>query len=419
MMKKKTKAKVFRVFLIFNLIFSWSLISWPQEVRADSDCIRPSGETDHYSGGPRTYENPTYARDTTTCPGPDTTTYSSFSNENGNYDDGVHLNWTSNYSETLDTLKVLVRVTTANYSNNSWGIRYTDNAAEPNTTNGTVLSCTTNCSGLTDSSNNNTNVTGAVFEASLSTSLDLNNLKVGFIIAKGGGGGDSTADVQIYDVWTEGTWTAVTTLTQNDWLLMVDNDVLTPLDAWPSGARDLTDNVALTPLPYANDPVDPSDEIRIRMTIAVTGADLAAETESFILEHGKADDCTVVGSWTAVGTGDWGFASSSVGDNTTLTTLKVGVADVAGRYNRSDPTTTNPNLVPAGQDMEWDWHVVYNGSAGAGTYCFRMRKDDPADLDAYEATGYPKISTRPAVGDQMRHGEFFSSSAEQGFFWVD
>jgi len=235
-------------------------------------------------------------------------------------------------------------------------------------------------------------------------------------------GNNASAAVTTYDdeVALVITYTAATALlTQNDFEIFVDNDVLTPTDAWPSGARNLDENTALTPLPVANDPVDPSDEVRIRMNIAVTVAELAAAAEGFILQFAKADDCTAGPSWTDVGTGDWGFATSSVDTNTTLTSTVIDTSNVLGRYNKTDPSSTNPNAVPSGQAVEWDWHVVYNGSAGAGTYCFRMRRDDPADLDAYEATGYPKISTRPAVGDQMRHGEFFSSSAEQGFFWAD
>jgi len=208
-------------------------------------------------------------------------------------------------------------------------------------------------------------------------------------------------------------------LTQNDFEIFVDNDALTPTDAWPSGARNLDENTALTPLPVANDPVDPSDEVRIRMNIAVTVTQLAALAEGFILQYAKADDCTAGPSWTDVGSGDWGFATSSVSNNTTLTSTVIDTSTVLGRYNNADPSTTNPNAVPAGQAVEWDWHVVYNGSAGAGTYCFRMRKDDPADLNAYEDDGYPKISTRPIISDQMRHGGFFSSSAEQGFWWTE
>ncbi len=238
----------------------------------------------------------------------------------------------------------------------------------------------------------------------------------------GGGGGDNN---KIGGAGYEGviviTYEPIlfTYLTQDDFEIFVDNDALTPTDAWPSGARNLDENEALTALPVANDPIDPSDKVRIRMNVAVTVTQLDASTEGFILQFAKADDCTASPSWTDVGTGDWGFATSTVGDNTTLTSTVIDTSTVFGRYNKSDPTTTNPNAVPSGQSVEWDWHVVYNGSAAAGTYCFRMIKDDPADLDAYEATGYPKISTTPVVGDQMRHGGFFSSSAEQGFWWTE
>jgi hypothetical protein len=110
-----------------------------------------------------------------------------------------------------------------------------------------------------------------------------------------------------------------------------------------------------------------------------------------------------------------------VADNTTLTTLLITGSDIDGRYNRSDPTSTNPNTVTAGQDLEWDWHIVYNSAntAGAKTFCFRMERDDGTALNAYNSDSYPRIDTRPATSDLMRHGNFFSTNIERGFFWAN
>ncbi len=119
------------------------------------------------------------------------------------------------------------------------------------------------------------------------------------------------------------------------------------------------------------------------------------------------------------GGGTWRFAASTVVDNTTLTTLKISTSNVAGRYSKSDPTSTNPNAVPSGQNLEWDWHVEYNGDAAAHVYCFRMENDAGGALNAYNADSYPKIETRPGISNLLRHGEFFSSGTEKGYFWAD
>ena len=159
------------------------------------------------------------------------------------------------------------------------------------------------------------------------------------------------------------------------------------------------------------------------MNISVSTATLATSTEDFILQYKETSDCTDGAAWTDVdvagGTATWRFSSSTVTDNSTLTTLLLSTSEVAGRYNKSDPTTTNPNAVTAGQEFEWDWHLEYNGNAEAHTYCFRMVKSPVAALDGYNSDSYPRIDTRPGTADQMRHGNFFTTGVERGFFWAD
>lgn len=224
--------------------------------------------------------------------------------------------------------------------------------------------------------------------------------------------------------WFDSALVAVATITQNNFEFWVDNAALTPTDIW--GNPDIAENVALNAVPPSNDPIDPGDEIRIRMNMTIAVATLAAGEEGFIFAYSEANDCTTASSWTDVdvagGAGIWIFSSDTdVTDNTTLTTLLVTDSDVAGRYNRSDPTTTTPNAVTAGQDLEWDWHIVYNSSnaAAAKTYCFRIERDDGSTLNAYNSDSYPRVDTRPATADLMRHGNFFTSGSERGFFWAD
>ena len=225
---------------------------------------------------------------------------------------------------------------------------------------------------------------------------------------------------------------ATTTLTQNNFLIYVDNDVLDPTDIW--GNPDIgggSENSALDALPYSNNPVDVNDEVRLRMNITVTDATLPASTEGFILQYAEASSCVAATGWTdmaAAGAGSvWEFADSTVTDNTALSgdpptggDLNLAESDVAGRYNKSDSTTINPfEVLSTPEDLEWDWHIEYVGNAEAHTYCFRMRKDDPADLDGYNSDSYPRVDTRPSTADQMRHGSFFTTGIERGFFWVD
>ncbi|MCH7828246.1 hypothetical protein IH982_00010 [Patescibacteria group bacterium] len=221
---------------------------------------------------------------------------------------------------------------------------------------------------------------------------------------------------------------AVTTLTQNDFEFFVDNNALLPTDVW--GNPDIAENVAVDAVPPSNDPIDKGDHIRLRMNISVTDAQLDAGAEGFILQYARASDCTTGPSWTdvdAFGTAGatWRFFDNgSITDDTALdgATLTLDSSDEEGRYSESDPTGTNPVAVPAGQELEWDWNIEYDGTGAvdeARTYCFRMRKDDPADLDGYNSDSFPRIDIRPSTADQLRHGNFFTEGVERGFFWAD
>lgn len=216
--------------------------------------------------------------------------------------------------------------------------------------------------------------------------------------------------------------TPVPILTQNDFEFWEDSTSLVPTEIW--GNPNISENTALLSVPKTNDPIDPSDEIRFRMNISVTNIDLTSGSEGFILAYSEAQDCTTASSWTDVdtagGSGVWRFSSDTdITDGTTLTTLLISTSDTAGRYSRSDPTSTNPNTVTAGTEMEWDWHIQYNGSATAATYCFRIERDDGTTLSGYNSDSYPRVDIRPGLGNFMRHGSFVSSGAERGFFWTD
>ncbi len=249
------------------------------------------------------------------------------------------------------------------------------------------------------------------------TATDLDSFQLGVRVNV-----DAGNNLQVSTLWlaVEYVPNTAAVLTQNDWRLYEDNDATNPTVVWAT--PDLAENEALAVLPYPNDALDPTDEIRIRMNIAVTSNTLSASTEGFILQYKEAVDCTDGTAWTDVdaggGGGAWRYATSGVSDGVTITPV-LSVSDVAGRYSKSDPTSTNPNAVSAGQDLEWDWHLEYNGTASARTYCFRMIRDDATTLSAYNSDSYPKLDTRPGVADLMRHGNFFSTNVEKGFYWAN
>ena len=94
--------------------------------------------------------------------------------------------------------------------------------------------------------------------------------------------------------WFDSTLVAVATITQNNFEFWVDNAALTPADIW--GNPDIVENVALNAVPFANDPIDPGDEIRIRMNMTIGVNTLAAGEEGFILAYSEASNCASASS---------------------------------------------------------------------------------------------------------------------------
>lgn len=82
-------------------------------------------------------------------------------------------------------------------------------------------------------------------------------------------------------------------------------------------------------------------------------------------------------------------------------------------------TNSVANVV-MGADGMWDFSLVDNSAPAATTYCFRYAKVDGTPLDTYSQ--YPEITTSsgaPTTDQLMRHGNYFSSGAEQKFWWAD
>jgi hypothetical protein len=201
--------------------------------------------------------------------------------------------------------------------------------------------------------------------------------------------------------------TAVRTVSQNYYRFYEDNDALDPTTAW-SG---LGENESIT---ASNNPPASGDLLRIRMTLAVSGATLPAGVKSYRLEFGARETtCSAIVLWDEVGeigstTAAWrGFNGTSTADGTNLSgnpptvgDLNISIADRAGTYEEENNSATNPFAVSAGEDVEYDWLIQQNAASDQGVYCFRMVESDGTPLDAY--TYYPTITTA-GYGPEQRN----------------
>lgn len=192
---------------------------------------------------------------------------------------------------------------------------------------------------------------------------------------------------------------AETSVTQNYYRFYVDNDTLDPTDPWPLGAADLGENTSLT---IDDEPLAEGERIRIRMSLKINNATLAAGVGSFKLQYGLMETtCSAIAAWSDIGgpggAGAWrGFDATPI-DGTELATsspaagtLNLSVSDVVGTYEEQNNTTVNPYKVDVGQDIEYDWLIQHNTAEQRSNYCFRMVNADGGEL-VY--TNYPTLRT--------------------------
>ena len=204
--------------------------------------------------------------------------------------------------------------------------------------------------------------------------------------------------------------TAARKLTQNYFRLYVDNNALKPTDPWPVGGTNLGENSEMT----ANDvPTALSDNVRIRMSLAVSAAAMPATLDAFKLQYAKrVTTCSAIGTWYPLGdvgstTALWRGVNNTPADGTALSgdpptggDLLLSVSDRAGTYEEQNDSALNPFLVYPGEDIEYDWLLEHNGAADKSSYCFRMAEADGSNLFAY--SNYPVIRTvgyEPLVTD--------------------
>lgn len=225
------------------------------------------------------------------------------------------------------------------------------------------------------------------------------------------------------------TWTAPAAyeFTQNDFRFYVNSGNEDVTEPW--GNPDLAENGVLTAVPVTNDAPASGSGIRIRWNITVTSAELSANSQAFRIKFVAGTDCPSIASTSYADVGAstsssiWRFndQNNQISDGGTLTTSKLSTSGAvpSGSYVESNPTVTNPSIMQVSENMEWDFTIQNNGATDAATYCFRLQKSDESDLETYNSDSFPKIDTKPGVGNLLRHGNFFAGEEEKGFFWAD
>ena len=190
---------------------------------------------------------------------------------------------------------------------------------------------------------------------------------------------------------------------QNYYRLYVDNDTLTPTDAWPVGVSDLGENMSMT---GADEPLGEGERVRIRMSVQINNASFPAETLNFKLQYGRRTgaSCSAISTWTDVGAPGsgsiWRGFDASPTDGATLPSTLLSVSDQVGAYTEDNPSVANPSFTDIGEDIEYDWIVEHNGAAQRSDYCFRMVQSDDTTFVAYN--NYPVVRTTgytPVVSD--------------------
>ena len=215
---------------------------------------------------------------------------------------------------------------------------------------------------------------------------------------------------------------ATSSFTQNKYRWYYDNDLINPTTAW--GAIAIAENTAIPVIPAGYDPPNTTQELRLRVNLVVNTAALSVSSKYFKLEYKAGTDgsCTT-GSWTDIGTSVWTYATSGVADGGNITaSLSDTTTGKGEQYVKAKPSALNNVGANIGEIVEYDFHVIGGTATPNTTYSFRVVETNSGGttetvLDTY--TNCPTITTEPGTADLMRHGNVFTNSIKQGFFWAN
>lgn len=220
-------------------------------------------------------------------------------------------------------------------------------------------------------------------------------------------------------------------LYQEDFRFFSPTNTFCPNDAWPPGDYDLPMNSGID---IATFPLQRGDIIRLKTSL-VANSSIPGGAVRFKLQFKpKGAGCDTNETWYDVGgegsNSAWrGFDIPDLADDDWITDdPTMPDSDMSGGYNEFGETDWNPNIIPEGQRIEYDW-VIQNHLAEYGeTYCFRMIQFDSAGqtitLPGYN--NYIEIETPPQyIGfenktmDHTTGDSFYLTNPDNTQFFVE
>ncbi len=161
---------------------------------------------------------------------------------------------------------------------------------------------------------------------------------------------------------------------------------------WYANANAINPTTAIGPENTATTADAYTQQFRLRMNVAVGGANLTAGRESFKLQYALS----ILGPWTDLGLigypTEWrGYDNLTPADDSAITALRLSSSNVLGSYEEENPSALNPYMINNGQRGEWDWVIENNSAAAVTAYYFRIVKADGTPLDSY--VNYPQLTT--------------------------
>jgi hypothetical protein len=182
-----------------------------------------------------------------------------------------------------------------------------------------------------------------------------------------------------------------TTFTQSDYRIYENADAIQPTSTLAVENASTSDIMS-------------GQVIRFRVNILVGSTTLATSSQAFKLQYaekGGAGSCPAVPSGNFADVGQiasstiWRGYNNTPADGATTTATLLASSTVNETYEEANPSVSNVHSIPIGGYGEWDFVVRNNGAISNTTYCFRMTKDDGAELDEY--ANMPEVTTRTSA----------------------
>lgn len=211
------------------------------------------------------------------------------------------------------------------------------------------------------------------------------------------------------DDWSV-SWTRDPVLTQNYYRWYDNISSFTPIDAWPPGGTDLNENQAME----SNGPIDPSEVVRLRMSVEATNVALATSTQSFTLQYAEGLSCSPALNWS-----DVGITSSSTALFRGYDNNIVGSNWYGGSWKYRHGITVQSSQVP---DDQVDF-PIYVDLSDLGPDFFANLNTDGGDIRVTQSDGTTELarevvsaSTTALTGELWFKANSISSTTNTTFY---